>query len=262
MHSITQLYFKCVLFNKDNFSGGHVDRTSSNIMLIYPEGGSNIRTIYSAGEVLFSLTDVINLLAQQNSELAAGGRSGGLMGLIKAQLEVLENDEKQRVGEETYVTQPGLFRIILRDNSPACKRFQRWVIHDVLPSVQKYGTYPPPVVSQESDLKRVVQSLLSEIENRERLEKETKLKFIEHEDRLNHLASRLDTVQPSASYITAQKFCEMRSIDKTHSQMIRGWCLKICFEENEPSTTVIEGMESLPAFPEHVLVKAAQLVCK
>jgi prophage antirepressor-like protein len=250
------------------FEGKIVNRTTSNIMLIYPEGGSNIRTICRAEEVLFSLTDVINLLAQQNSQLAAGGRSGGLMGLIKAQLEVLEDDEKENVKQEnstvteTYVTQPGLFRIILRDNSPACKRFQRWVIHEVLPSVQKYGTYPPPIVSQESDLKRVVQSLLSEIENRERLEKETKLKFIEHEDRLNQLASRLDTVQPSASYMTVQKFCDMRSIDKSHSQMIRGWCLKICFEENEPSTTMSEGMEELPAFPEHVLVKAAQKVCK
>lgn len=239
-----------------------MNNTSSNIMLIYPEGGSNIRTICRAEEVLFSLNDVIKLLAEQNSQLAAGGRSDGLMGLIKAQMEVLEADEKEKFENETYVTQPGLFRIILRDNSPACKRFQRWVIHDVLPSIQKYGTYPPPVVSQDSDLKRVVQSLLSEIENRERLEKETKLKFIEHDERLNQLATRLETVQPSASFMTAQKFCELRSIDKTHSQMIRGWCLKICIEENEPSTTVFEGSEKLPAFPEHVLVKAAEIACK
>ena len=215
----------------------------------------------------FSLSDVINLLAKQNSQLAAGGRTVGLMGLIKAQLEVLEEDEKENIKDEkssvieTYITQPGLFRIILRDNSPACKRFQRWVIHEVLPSIQKYGTYPPPVVSQDSDLKRVVQSLLTEIENRERLEKETKLKFIEHEERLNELASKIGTVRESNSYVSVRNFCEMRSIDKKHYQMIRGWCLKICIEENEPSSSIIEGLESVPTFPEHVIVKAVRIVC-
>lgn len=228
-------------------------------MLTYPEGGSSIRTIHRDDDVLFSLTDVVNLLAQQNSEIASGGKSQGLMGLIKAQIEVLEPDEKYRFGDETFVTQPGLFRIILRDNSPACKRFQRWVTHEVLPSIQKYGTYPPPltVATKDSDVKRLVHALLIEIEEREKLEQETRKKFLEHEERLNQLGSMLNDVQLDGRFFDVEWFCEKHSIDLVHSHLLLSWCIKICAEENEPSTKKFTGSKTVPAFPEHVLVKAS-----
>jgi anti-repressor protein len=39
------------------------------------------------------------------------------------------------------VTEPGLYRLIMESRKPEAKRFKRWVTHEVLPALQKYGTY-------------------------------------------------------------------------------------------------------------------------
>ncbi|WP_368161349.1 Bro-N domain-containing protein [Aeromonas sp. R5-3] len=131
----------------------------------------------------------------------------GFDGFYRAQMEALESDEQQIIysqstlndpGHELYVTQPGLLRILSRDKSPACKRFQRWVFHDVIPSIIKHGVYPPPV-EQESDIKRLTKLFLSEIEAREKLEQETKLKFLRTDEKLLELSSEIEMLKHSSS---------------------------------------------------------------
>jgi prophage antirepressor-like protein len=41
----------------------------------------------------------------------------------------------------------GLYRLIFTSRRPEAKRFQRWVFNEVLPSLRKYGVYPPPETS-------------------------------------------------------------------------------------------------------------------
>jgi prophage antirepressor-like protein len=40
-----------------------------------------------------------------------------------------------------YVTEPGLYELIIRSNKPAAKEFKRWVTHEVLPEIRKRGYY-------------------------------------------------------------------------------------------------------------------------
>lgn len=233
--------------------------SNNQILLSYPDSGNEIRTICEDSIIYFSLIDVVKTLAEQNTRMAQGGKGDGLAGLIKAQIEVLEEDECIDFQGEAYVTEPGLFRIILRDNSAACKRFQRWVLHEVLPSIQKYGTYPPPLVEHNSDVKRIVQSLLMEIEEREKLEQRTKEQFKRHEIMLNDLSKRItnsSSIQNSHTFISVEEYCKSNGIDSSHEQYIFGWCLKIIAEDNEPSNKqMIDGREVLH-FPEHVIAKA------
>jgi prophage antirepressor-like protein len=42
------------------------------------------------------------------------------------------------------VTEPGLYRLIFKSRKPVAKRFQRWVLHEVLPSIRKIGKYEIP----------------------------------------------------------------------------------------------------------------------
>lgn len=42
------------------------------------------------------------------------------------------------------VTEPGLYRLIFKSRKAVAKRFQRWVFHEVLPSIRKTGTYVLP----------------------------------------------------------------------------------------------------------------------
>ncbi len=39
------------------------------------------------------------------------------------------------------ISEPGLYKLIMRSRKPEAKEFQRWVTHEVLPSIRKYGAY-------------------------------------------------------------------------------------------------------------------------
>lgn len=243
--------------------------SETNLILAYPESDHEVRTLYRDGEVLFCLADVVKILAEQNTALAEDGRKVGLGGLTKALLEALDSDEKHSIPEleidnpqaAQFVTQPGLFRIILRDNSPACKRFQRWVFHEVLPSIQRYGTYPPPIVQQGSEVKKAVMLLLEEIEERERLERETKERFIQTERRLNELSQKISTTATHQNYgirfFTVSDYCNQAGIPKSQEQLLRGWCIKICAEEGHPSHKILNDGQEEASFSELVLNKAS-----
>lgn len=42
--------------------------------------------------------------------------------------------------ELSTVTEPGLYRLISQSRKPEAKAFQRWIFHEVLPSIRKHGT--------------------------------------------------------------------------------------------------------------------------
>jgi len=206
-------------------------------------------------EVLFSLADVVRVLAAENGRYSGDDAGKGFKGLFAAQIEALESDEYEVVREpqtrgydlphQTYVTQPGLFRVVMRDTSPAAKQFQRWVLHEVLPSIQRHGTYPPPTKNEtSSEIRRATEILLQEIKAREaleqktkELERETKAKFIEHENRIDELADKMLVQIGSdrlAGCISVQAHCAGRAYDSTKLQFVFAMSQKLSLEQNVP----------------------------
>lgn len=69
----------------------------------------------------------------------------------------LEDDEKGTAivstpgGEQEMltVTEPGLYRLLSKSRKPIAKRFQRWVFHQVLPSIRQTGSYSLPQAETE-----------------------------------------------------------------------------------------------------------------
>lgn len=49
-------------------------------------------------------------------------------------------------GNQELVTvyESGLYRLIFASRKPEAKAFKKWVCNEVLPSIRKFGTYPPP----------------------------------------------------------------------------------------------------------------------
>lgn len=47
----------------------------------------------------------------------------------------------------TTVTEPGLYKLVMRSRKPEAKAFQRWVTHEVLPALRRSGGY---IAGQES----------------------------------------------------------------------------------------------------------------
>lgn len=49
----------------------------------------------------------------------------------------------------SFITEEGLYRIILRSKLPSAVAFQDWVVRDVLPSIRKKGAYIDPNATRE-----------------------------------------------------------------------------------------------------------------
>ena len=50
--------------------------------------------------------------------------------------------------EMVIISEPGLYKLLGRSNKPEAKRFDRWVRHDILPSIRKHGFYAAPGLIQ------------------------------------------------------------------------------------------------------------------
>jgi prophage antirepressor-like protein len=66
------------------------------------------------------------------------------------------------LGQEMLtVTEAGLYRLIFKSRKPVAKRFQRWVFHEVLPSLRRTGKYEMPKPNQQQNIKPTLDELVS-----------------------------------------------------------------------------------------------------
>lgn len=66
----------------------------------------------------------------------------------------LDDDERTKLelgrqGETNFITESGLYAVILRSDKPNAKSFRRWVTSEVLPSIRKTGGYNKPLTTLE-----------------------------------------------------------------------------------------------------------------
>lgn len=98
-----------------------------------------MRTAVVDGEPLFCLVDVCKVLDIQNPSKVA---------------QRLDDDERTKLelgrqGETNFITESGLYAVILRSDKPNAKSFRRWVTSEVLPSIRKTGGYNKPLTTLE-----------------------------------------------------------------------------------------------------------------
>lgn len=102
--------------------------------------GAALRTLTDEeGEPWFVAKDVCDILGMSNPSMA-------VTALDKD--EVAQIDPKDYLGSENQsnqavniVSEPGLYKLIMRSRKHEAKDFQRWVTHEVLPSIRKHGGY-------------------------------------------------------------------------------------------------------------------------
>lgn len=101
--------------------------------------GAALRTLTDEnGEPWFVAKDVCDILELNN---------------ITEALRPLDDDEKtnfrnsevaQNGGRAPIIiSEPGLYKLIMRSRKPEAKEFQRWVTHEVLPQIRRTGGYIP-----------------------------------------------------------------------------------------------------------------------
>lgn len=96
-----------------------------------------VRVSVVDGEPLFCLSDVCNVIGISNSRN------------VKSRLDIEDVRQMDTLTEGgnqqvTFVTESGLYDVIIRSDSEKAKPFRRWVTTDVLPSIRKHGAYMTP----------------------------------------------------------------------------------------------------------------------
>ena len=105
----------------------------SNLQIFNYEA-SELRTLMQDGEPWFVAKDVCEVLE---------------LGDVSKAVSRLDEDEKGAsliltpggTQEMLVVNEPGLYSLILGSRKPEAKSFKRWIIHEVIPSIRKTGSY-------------------------------------------------------------------------------------------------------------------------
>ncbi|MBL3897902.1 phage antirepressor KilAC domain-containing protein [Bifidobacterium longum] len=202
--------------------------------------GASLRTLTDeAGEPWFVAKDVCDILGLENSRKATAE---------------LDSDEKNTVTisdgiagnpNKTIISEPGLYRLVMKSRKSEAKEFQRWVTHEVLPSIRRHGAY-----MTESTLEKAVTEpdflirLATQIKQ-ERAEKEKAQAQVE---RMRPKALFADAVETSKTSILVgdlAKVLKGNGVDIGGTRLFawlrdNGWLMKTGSSRNMPTQKSME----------------------
>jgi len=88
------------------------------------------------------------------------------------------------------INEPGLYTLVLSSRKPEAKQFKRWITHEVIPAIRKYGGY-------------LTDELLTQIEENEKTISRFVNALINEREKSGRLEQRLSLTQPKADYFDA-----------------------------------------------------------
>lgn len=111
----------------------------NELQIFNNEEFGEIRTVVVNDEPMFCLIDICKALEMSNPTMVA---------------QRLDDDERTkldlgRAGDTNFITESGLYAVILRSDKPNAKKFRKWVTSEVLPSIRKTGSYNKPMSTAE-----------------------------------------------------------------------------------------------------------------
>lgn len=124
MNTIIDLYNKLLVYNKNNISF-IIDNT-------------NI--------IWFRLVDITNILKYKS-------RKDVIRVIDKKYKKSLKNiDTNQEIDKQSpdtiYITESGLYKLIIKSRMKVAEKFQEWLVEDALPKLRQYGKYNVDVKTQ------------------------------------------------------------------------------------------------------------------
>lgn len=105
--------------------------------------GASLRTLTDeAGEPWFVAKDVCDILGTDTRDLHKILESDEITNVDS--IHIAQNGGKAPL----IISEPGLYRLVMKSRKPEAKEFQRWVTHEVLPQIRRTGGY---IAASESD---------------------------------------------------------------------------------------------------------------
>lgn len=168
-----------------------------------------VRTIMRDGEPWFVAADVCRVLDIRNSRDA-------VVRLDEDEKGVASTDTLGGEQQMTVVNESGLYSLILGSRKSEARKFKRWITHEVLPSIHKYGAYAASGVFTNPDIMAaLVLSLKHEQERSEKLQRRLNWltspgahKLLE-EERALRAATELDDVPERSAKLFIEALNEM-----------------------------------------------------
>lgn len=241
-------------------------------------GTNNIRTFYLKDILYISLKDVNVTLNNENRQMDDQHIPKHMVGVVKSILNDLDADEFiynpaiDSTGDynEIFVTQPGLNRVMSNNNSKAGRKFQRWLYHDVIPSLTKHGCYPPPKVPKGSPLSqvaeivaqnsRVIADMIVKQEELENNMNVTHSQFRHDIEDVDYRVKKLEDGNIDNLYMmTVEKWLKENgySFDDVKTSELLAWCEKLTLQGNQTSLRCNSGIRENQKFSINIISEAA-----
>ncbi|RHK27437.1 phage antirepressor Ant [Bifidobacterium adolescentis] len=140
--------------------------------------GAALRTLTDeAGEPWFVAKDVCDILGTDTRDLHKILESDEITNVDS--IHIAQNGGKAPL----IISEPGLYRLVMKSRKPEAKEFQRWVTHEVLPQIRRTGGYIPTSESDSDEdiMARAVLVAQKTIErkNQQLQAKDTQIKMLE-----------------------------------------------------------------------------------
>ncbi len=142
-----------------------------------------IRMLTIDGEPWFVAADVCRALEIGNPSMAVERLDDDEKGI--STIDTLGG--KQRM---TIINEPGLYSLVLSSRKPEAKAFKRWITHEVIPAIRKYGGY-------------MTKSLLEQVLENPNLIYEFARRMLAEQQKNERLRQELDRAKPKADYYDA-----------------------------------------------------------
>lgn len=108
---------------------------SKEMQVFKNEEFGKVRVIIKNGEPIFALKDLCRVLEVGNPSDVKKRLGDGVVSI-----EVIV-DNLGRNQKVTFVNESGLYDVILDSRKPNARRFRKWIVEEVLPSIRKHGVY-------------------------------------------------------------------------------------------------------------------------
>lgn len=142
-----------------------------------------IRTLTIDGEPWFVAADVCRALEIGNPSMTVERLDDDEKGI--STIDTLGG--KQRM---TIINEPGLYSLVFSSRKPEAKAFKRWITHEVIPAIRKYGGY-------------MTKSLLEQVLENPNLIYEFARRMLAEQQKNERLRQELDRAKPKADYYDA-----------------------------------------------------------
>lgn len=142
-----------------------------------------IRTLTIDGEPWFVAADVCKALELGNPSMTVERLDADEKGI--SSIDTLGGKQRMAI-----INEPGLYSVILCSRKPEAKAFKRWITHEVIPAIRKYGGY-------------MTKSLLEQVLENPNLIYKFARRMLAEQQKNERLKQELDRAKPKADYYDA-----------------------------------------------------------